>query len=116
MVPIADYCGTTSGYEPDKAKVHIETLPGAVLNVPILKDSPWSFELEVAKEVPLDGADIFICKIRSILADAILTDDTKSIEERIRTIAPAATTCQTYFSYSGTAMGRWGELRGTLGE
>ena len=114
MLPLADYCGTTSGYDPGKMKIRIETLAGAVLNVPILKDSPWSFELEVQREIPLKDGDIFVCEIRNILADEMLTDESKSIEERIRSIAPAATTCQTYFSFSGTAMGRWGEPRESL--
>jgi flavin reductase (DIM6/NTAB) family NADH-FMN oxidoreductase RutF len=109
LVPLADYCGNTSGYAPEKANVSITVLPGAVLDVPILKDSPLSFELEVTKEIPLDGGDVFICKIRNVLVDEVLTDESKSIEERLHAIAPAATTCQTYFSYSGAAMGRWGE-------
>jgi flavin reductase (DIM6/NTAB) family NADH-FMN oxidoreductase RutF len=109
LLPLADYFGNTEGYHPDKMKVSINTTRGETLNVPILIDSPWSFELEVQKTIPLDDSDIFICKIRNVLADASLVDDTKSIEERIQHIAPVKTTCQTYFSFDGKTLGKWGE-------
>jgi flavin reductase (DIM6/NTAB) family NADH-FMN oxidoreductase RutF len=114
MLNVADYYGTTDGYNPDKMKVASDNEKGQVLNVPTLKNSPLVFELEVVKEIPLDDSDIFICKIRNVLAAEELLDDSKTIEERIQSIAPVKTTCETYFSFTGKAMGKWGELKNNL--
>ena len=46
LLPYADYFGCVSGSDPDKMKISPEIGKGAVLNVPILNDSPVIFELE----------------------------------------------------------------------
>jgi len=46
-----------------------------------------------------------------VLVDDELTDDRKSVEERIRSIAPISTTCSTYFSWSGNEIGKWGDFK-----
>ena len=114
LLPYADYYGTTNGYESTKMDVTLETMPGAVLNVPILVDSPWSFELEVMQTITLDDSDVFLCKIRNVLADEALVDREKSVEELIQAIRPVKTTCQTYFSFAGEKLGGWGGLKGKL--
>ena len=48
MLPLADYLGNVSGYSEDKMKISIDVSKGSVLNVPVLDDSPWSYELEVS--------------------------------------------------------------------
>lgn len=45
-----------------------------------------------------------------------LLDKSRSVEERLRLITPIATTCQTYLSYDGRDIGKWGEPRGAAGE
>jgi flavin reductase (DIM6/NTAB) family NADH-FMN oxidoreductase RutF len=110
MLPIADYMGNTNGYNPQKMKVAIKTIPGAVLNVPIWEDSPWSYELEVKKTIPLDGGDIFICKIRNAMADEALANCDESVASRLKLAAPVLTVCKTYFS-TGTRIGAWGEWK-----
>jgi flavin reductase (DIM6/NTAB) family NADH-FMN oxidoreductase RutF len=107
LLPFADYCGNKEGLSGDKI-IPLETEQGAVLPVPILTKSPWIFELEVDKSIPLDDGEVLLCKIRNILADEILCDESMSIEDRIRTIAPIRTTCETYFSWDGKALGAWG--------
>ncbi|MDR0949965.1 MAG: flavin reductase family protein [Lachnospiraceae bacterium] len=107
LLPFADYLGTKEGFSGDKI-VPLETEKGAVLPVPILAKSPWIFELEVDKSILLDDGEVFLCKIRNVLADEMLCDESMSIEERIRTIAPISTTCETYFSWDGKALGAWG--------
>jgi flavin reductase (DIM6/NTAB) family NADH-FMN oxidoreductase RutF len=109
LLPFADYLGTKEGFSGDKI-VPLETEKGAVLPIPILAKSPWIFELEVDKSIPLDGGEVYLCKIRNVLADEMLCDESMSIEERIRTIAPIRTTCETYFSWDGKALGAWGVL------
>lgn len=114
MLPLADYYGNKEGYDPQKMVVMAESIRGGVLDVPVLKNSPWSFELEVTKTIPLDDSEIFICKIRNILADEVLNNQGKTIEERISYAAPVSTTCQTYFSHTGKGLGKWGEPQGKI--
>lgn len=109
MLPLADYFGNKEGYSADKMNIDIATIKGNVLNVPILACSPWSFELEVSKSISLDDSEVFLCKIRNILAEDGLSDETKSIEQRLQEIAPISTTYQTYFSWNGKKLGAWGE-------
>lgn len=115
MLPLADYYGTKSGYSADKMKDPPEILHGAVLDVPILAQSPWAFELEVAQEIKLDGSDVFLCRIRNVLADEPLLNSAEGIAQRLRRAAPVTTTCQTYFSFDGRALGAWGEPQKALG-
>jgi flavin reductase (DIM6/NTAB) family NADH-FMN oxidoreductase RutF len=110
LLPLADYFGNREGYDPEKMNVPVETMPGAVLPVPVLKDSPWSFELEVKQTVPLGDSEIFICNIRNILADEHLADSAESVEHRMSLAAPVITTASTYFS-AGKRLGSWGEWK-----
>ena len=114
ILPLADYLGNKNGYSKDKMDIHIDTVKGDILNVPILSDSPVSFELEVSSSTSLGDGDIFLCKIRNVLADEKLCNKTESIEKKIKTIAPISTTCETYFSWSGDKLGAWGELKEKL--
>lgn len=109
LLPLADYFGNTDGYSADKMKVPVEVSKGAVLDVPVLERSPLAFELEVSRSIPLDDGDVFICKIRNVLVDQELADASMSVERRIQAIAPVSSTCQTYFSWDGRALGAWGE-------
>ncbi len=67
MLPLADYLGNVSGYSEEKMKISIDVARGSVLNVPVLNDNPWSYELEVSKSI----LEVFLCKIRNVLADGI---------------------------------------------
>lgn len=109
ILPLADYFGNTDGYSADKMDFPLKTAKGSVLNVPVLDDSPLAFELEVSQSIVLDGGEVFLCRIRNVLADAPLDDQSTAVEERIQAIAPVRTTCQTYFSWDGKAIGAWGE-------
>ena len=109
LLPLADYFGGTRGYSDNKMDVIVEVEKGQVLNVPVLVRSPWVFELEVDKAFAMDNGDVFLCKIRNVLADEFLCDDTLTIEQRINFIRPVHTTCGTYFKWDGTSVGSWGE-------
>jgi len=110
ILPLSDYFGNKEGYSPDKMSIPLETSKGAVLDVPILDSSPLAFELEVSQTVSLNDSEVYICRIRNVLVDEKLADESKSVEERIQAIAPVRTTCQTYFSWTGKALGKWGEV------
>ncbi|MBO5114113.1 MAG: flavin reductase [Lachnospiraceae bacterium] len=109
MLPLADYFGNKEGYELNKMDFPLETTKGAVLDVPVLSCSPVTFELEVDKFIPMDDGEVLLCKIRNVLIEESLKDESATIEERIRKIAPINTTCETYFSWSGKKLGAWGE-------
>lgn len=109
LLPMADYLGTKSGYDGDKMNFNADIGKGKVLNVPILTESPVNFELEVTKSIPLDGGEVFLCRIRNVLYNEELTDETIPVGERLRKAAPISTTCETYLSYTGEVLGAWGE-------
>lgn len=128
MLPLADYLGNKSGYDGEKMDFGLKVEKGEVLDVPIMSCSPVIFELEADRSIPLDGGEVFICKIRNVLMDEGLTDgvrgagerissigeqssEKKSVEERIRSIAPVHTTCSTYFSWNGASLGEWGNVQ-----
>ncbi len=109
VLPLADYLGNKEGYSADKMNIGIEIMKGSVLTVPVLALSPCIFELEVSKSVSLDDSEVFLCKVRNVLVEEGLSDEAKSIEQRLQEIAPISTTCSTYFSWSGKKLGAWGE-------
>ncbi|MDE7275833.1 MAG: flavin reductase, partial [Lachnospiraceae bacterium] len=109
LLPMADYLGTKSGYDEDKMLFNADISKGAVLDVPILTESPVNFEVEVTRSIPLDDGEVFLCKIRNVLYNEELTDEKVLVGERLRKIAPISTTCNTYFSYTGEVLGAWGE-------
>ncbi len=109
LLPMADYLGNKSGYDEDKMNFDTAIGEGKALDVPILKESPVNFELEVASSIPLGDGEVFLCRMRNVLYDEELTDESLSVGERLRRIAPISTTCGTYFSYTGEVLGAWGE-------
>ncbi len=111
LLPLADYCGTAAGRKQGKMDVPFAWEKGAVLDVPVLSDSPVSFELEVEKLLPMDENDdvVLLCKMKNVLMDASLQAEGETAEEKLRRIAPLRTTCMTYFGWDGHAMGAWHE-------
>lgn len=113
LLPYADFFGNNSGYEVDKSQ-KIESVNGAVLNVPVPKDSVWSFELEVDKTLRLDGegrSEIYVCNIKNVLADERLADESLSPEERFRIAEPIVTMSAKYFSVDASPIGDWGKWK-----
>ncbi|MEA4831198.1 MAG: flavin reductase family protein [Oscillospiraceae bacterium] len=113
LLPFADFSGNNSGYEVDKSKI-IESINGAVLNVPVPKDSVWSFELVVDKTLRLDEegkSEIYVCSIKNVLADERLADETISFEERLRMAEPVITMSARYFSVDKSPIGSWGNWK-----
>ena len=91
--------------------VAVDVEKGKILNVPILKKSPWINELEVNQSINLNDGEVFLCKVKNVLAEEHLCDETISVEERIKTIRPIHTTKQTYFSWDGNKICGWGEAK-----
>ncbi|NLG88362.1 MAG: flavin reductase [Clostridiaceae bacterium] len=117
MLPLADYMGNTGGYSKEKMNIPIETERGAVLNVPVLKNSPWVFELEVKHSIPLDDSEVFICKIRNTLVAKELKDDSLSVEERLRIAAPVTWIGEgQYYTLNCKALGKTGDWKDLFGK
>ena len=109
LLPLADYFGGKSGYDTDKMNISVGIEKGQALNVPVLEKCPWTFELEVDKTFQDNGVDIYLCKIRNVLADEALCDESVTAEDRLNIIKPIRTAGGTYYSWDGHALGNWGE-------
>jgi flavin reductase (DIM6/NTAB) family NADH-FMN oxidoreductase RutF len=88
LLPTADWLGNNHGYATDKSAVKAGIARGSILDVPTLTDSPWTYELEVTRNIPLDDSEIFICRVVNVLADERLADENVSVENRMRLVAP----------------------------
>ena len=111
-LPLADYFGTADGRDGDKMDIAVEWENGAVLPVPVLCSSPFSFELEVEKEITTGKKDevVLLCQIRNTLKDEKLVDSARSSEEVLKAVA-AVRTCvdYDYWSWDGRHLGKWHE-------
>lgn len=110
ILPLADYFGNMDGHDPAKMKVGPAIEAGRKLHVPVLANARLAFELEVERFIPLDAGEVMLCKICNVLQDEALTDGARSLEERLRALAPVRTTCERYFAWDGRDLGGWGEL------
>ena len=108
LLSVADYMGIISGKNPDKMKIDLDIGKGAVLDVPVLNNSPVNFELEVTDFIEKHDGTVMLCKIRNVLQDESLSSD-ETAEQKLMRIAPVKTTCKHYFSYQGKDLGAWGE-------
>ena len=109
ILPLADYFGTANGYSPDKMDIPFKWQRGAVLDVPVMSDSPVNMELEAVQFVPLEGSEIVICRIANVLGDAALDDPGACAADKLARIRPVSTTCMTYFGWDGTRLAAWNE-------
>jgi flavin reductase (DIM6/NTAB) family NADH-FMN oxidoreductase RutF len=115
LLQLADYAGNNPGYIPGKMDIPVEIENGAVLDVPILKDSPWVFELEAKQSIPLDGNEVFICKIHNVLAARELLDGSISADERMKSAAPVIWIGEgSYFPVKPIAIGKSGDWKDTF--
>ncbi len=114
LLPLADYLGTTDGRDPEKMNIDVEIEKGRVLPVPVLAASPVTYELEVKQFIPMGDGEVMLCRIRNVLQDESLASGTGSSTEKLASIAPVQTTCERYFSWSGSNLGAWGEPRKKL--
>ncbi|MBO4637015.1 MAG: flavin reductase family protein [Clostridiales bacterium] len=113
LLAVADHLGNTSGSDPDKMKIDLDIGKGAVLDVPILNDSPVNFELEVTDLIQKHDGEVILCKIRNVLQDESLSSD-ESVDKKLSSIAPVRTTARTYLGNDGSNLGAWGEPRKRL--
>lgn len=110
---ISDYFGTADGHDTDKMDVPFAWERGHVLDVPVLTDCPFSFELEVERVIPLneeEGIRVFLCRIRNVLKDAALVDSGLPMDEVMRRIGAVRTAGGIeYWAWDGRHLGAWHE-------
>ena len=110
---LSDYFGTADGHDTDKMDVPFAWERGHVLDVPVLTDCPFSFELEVERVIPLneeEGIRVFLCRIRNVLKDAALVDSGLPTDEVMRRIGAVRTAGGIeYWAWDGRHLGAWHE-------
>lgn len=75
MMYMADYFGNTSGYEKSKCEdIGVEYTKGMLLNVPVLKESPWVYECSLVDIIAKGSGSIYIGEIKNILVDEAIED------------------------------------------
>lgn len=112
LLPLADYYGCVSGRDtPDKMKLLPTVERGQALDVPTIAESPVSFELKVVKEETLTGeSTLFLCEVINVTIDERLTDKSLPVIERMKlSQAVNAVAEETYVSFFGQELGKWGE-------
>ena len=110
---LADYFGTADGRDADKMDVPFSWERGQKLDVPVLSDCPFAFELEVERTISTndeEGDTVFLCRIRNVLKDRELVDDDLPVAELMRKIGVVSTTgtCD-YWAWDGRHLGKWHE-------
>lgn len=113
LLSAADYCGTHSGYEFDKAS-KIPSVRGVALSVPVPEASAWTLELRVEYTLSpsLDyDSEIYVCNIENVIADARLADAALSFDEKIALLNPVVTVACNYLSVAPEPLGNWGRFQ-----
>ena len=109
-LPLADYFGSVSGYDPEKMNIPLAWEKGAKLDVPVLTASPVAHELEVREMIPLndEGSTVLICDICNTLVDEVLQDESIPSAERLPRMAPVTTAGDyEYYGWQGQRLGTW---------
>ncbi len=112
LLPLADYYGNTPGRAvPDKMKLLPTVVPGQVLDVPTVAESPLTLELEVAQTVEQEaGSTVLICRIRNTLVEEALLDQSLPLPKRLTqsgvVLSPSE---ESYMTIDGRFLGHWGE-------
>ncbi len=73
MLPLMDYFGTRHARDGKKDGISYAVTRGEVLDVPVLEQSRWVYECEVARTVETGDSATFFCPIRNIQIDERLS-------------------------------------------
>lgn len=69
LLPLADRLGNVSGNDGEKTGMACGVSEGEVLPVPVLDESPFVYELEVAGSVVTGESETFFCHVRNVTVD-----------------------------------------------
>lgn len=71
-----DYCGVKSGKDVDKwKKVHLTPIPGDVVKVPMVKESPVNLECKVIEKKELGSHHMFLAEVVAVHVDETYMDE-----------------------------------------
>ncbi|MBQ7849467.1 MAG: flavin reductase [Clostridia bacterium] len=112
-LPLSDYFGTADGHDADKMDVPFQWERGQTLDVPVLTDCPFAFELEVERIIPTneeEGDTVFLCRIRNVLKNADVVNSGLPAPELMKKVG-AVRTCgdEEYWAWDGRYLGKWHE-------
>ena len=112
-LPLSDYFGTADGHDADKMDVPFQWERGQKLDVPVLTDCPFAFELEVERIIPTneeEGDTVFLCRIRNVLKSADVVNSGLPAPELMKKVG-AVCTCgdEEYWAWDGRYLGKWHE-------
>lgn len=110
---LSDYFGAADGHDADKMDVPFQWERGQKLDVPVLTDCPFAFELEVERIIPTneeEGDTVFLCRIRNVLKNADVVDSGLPAPELMKKVG-AVCTCgdEEYWAWDGRYLGKWHE-------
>lgn len=101
-----DYCGVKSGRDVDKFKeMNLTALPGKVVKVPRIAESPVSIECVVKECKSLGTHDMFIAEVVAVSVDDAYMDEKNSFH--LEYADPIVYSHGTYFKM-GEAIGKFG--------
>ena len=108
MAKATDWCGVKSGRDFDKfTESGLTALPAAVVNCPIVAESPVSIECKVREVKPLGTHDMFIADVVNIVADDRYIDaETGAFD--LAAASPLAYSHGHYFGLKKQELGRFG--------
>ena len=76
MLPLMDYFGSKHAKDGIKDDISYEVVRGEVLDVPVLNESRWVYECEVARTVETGDSTTFFCRIRNIqMIESLVCED-----------------------------------------
>lgn len=102
---LADCLGHRKGHDTSEIPFEIESVSGEKLDVPIFKESPLNYELEMKKTIELSGSSIYICKIHNMMVS------TDSMASDGNGISLTSTFMENYYSSISHKIGEWGDWR-----
>ena len=71
-----DYCGVKSGKDVDKwKKMHLTPIPGDVVKVPMVKESPVNLECKVVEKKELGSHHMFLAEVAAVHVDETYMDE-----------------------------------------
>jgi len=73
MLPLMDYFGSRHAADGKKDGINYGVSRGEVLDVPVLEQSRWVYECEVARTLEMGNSTTFFCPIRNIQMDERLS-------------------------------------------
>ncbi|MCR4399074.1 MAG: flavin reductase family protein [Firmicutes bacterium] len=116
ILEAADYCGVVSGHAVDKVETTgLSWGKGAVLDVPVLDDSPWVYECMVIQSVRSGDGTLFLSKVESMQLDEGISDPSLGKVD-IRRVAPVIYAHFAYYSLGprifsvGESLGKFGAV------